>query len=83
MQDNFERIDRQFDAPLGEAGVLDRRPLPVPGRALFQRYPPMATATSRSSTPSTIADGIHDSLYRSGGSELLRTTTRRAGLQAA
>ncbi|GAA2241610.1 hypothetical protein GCM10010413_50040 [Promicromonospora sukumoe] len=55
---------------------------PLVGAVGFQHDHPIAKARADLSALQ-YADGIHDSLYRSGGAELLRTTTRRARLQAA
>jgi alkylation response protein AidB-like acyl-CoA dehydrogenase len=55
---------------------------PLVGAVGFQHDHPIAKARADLAALQ-YADGIHDSLYRSGGAELLRTATRRARLQAA
>lgn len=55
---------------------------PLIGAVGFQHDHPIAKARADLAALQ-FADGIHDSLYRSGGSELLRTATKRARLQAA
>lgn len=55
---------------------------PLIGAVGFQHDHPIAKARADLAALQ-FADGIHDSLYRSGGSELLRMATTRARLQAA
>lgn len=70
-------------ARLGKAHGVDaacravNRLAPLVGAAAFQRHHPIAKARF-DLMALQYADGIHDSLYRSGGSELLRTVGSRA-----
>lgn len=55
---------------------------PLVGAVGFQHDHPIAKARADLDALQ-FADGIHDSLYRSGGAELLRSVAGRAKLQAA